>query len=80
MVHALGRFAPRLNGGDLEYEQKSSGEGQVASLRRLPAGPRVTISGALQDEGLLRPTRKGGRGAKQLVTNWIISYYAPKDP
>jgi hypothetical protein len=31
-------------------------------------------------EELARPGREGDLRAKQLVTNWIISYYAPKDP
>jgi hypothetical protein len=58
MVHALRRFAPRLNGGDLKYEQKSSGEGQVASLRRLPAGPRFTISGDFAKRRPVAPCRE----------------------
>ena len=69
MVHALGGFAPRLKGGNSKYEQKSSGERQVASLRRWPAGPELQSAVLLQDGGLLRPIRKGGLGAKQLVTN-----------
>jgi hypothetical protein len=63
MVHALGGFAPRLKGGNSEYEQKSFGEGQVASLRRLPAGPRVTISGAFARRRPVGPysERRSGR-------------------
>jgi hypothetical protein len=34
----------------------------------------------LRDADLARTRRDGGLHAKQLVTNWIISYYAPKDP
>ena len=51
---------------------------EFPAFRRFPPGHfRWRL---LRSEDLTRPSREEGLRAKQLVTNWIISYYAPKDP
>jgi hypothetical protein len=72
-------FAPEVNEGSARCDLKSFCGG-ATTCRRFSAGPQVAKGAILRGEDLTRPTREEGHRAKQLVTNWIISYYAPKDP